>query len=118
MTPRLDRGRLRPPASVREAREREAALQHEVSSIAKQLENPERRAHFNTEDSYRAWETRAREARKLLRAELNQLRAWLAAADHPDFHAVYELLKTLREEEVEFDERELALLARIGKIFE
>jgi hypothetical protein len=118
MRTRLNHGKLIPPASIRQARERSNALAHEISLIDKRLMNTERRANFDTEQLFLAWVTRTKSARVLLKAELSQLRAWLMAAEHPLFKDAYKLLKTLESEDCDFDPPELELISRLDRYFE
>jgi len=109
MRPRLNRGRLIPPESVRKAHERLTTLEHEVKSIDKQLADPSR---ANAD-----WRRSATAARDLLASERRQIQAWLATAEHPLFKEAYELLRTLRTENCDFDPPELDLITRLDKHF-
>jgi hypothetical protein len=117
--PRLDRGQLIKPDGVKAAHKRIGVLDHEIRAIDRQLRDAAYRASFGSHDdgqaAWGAWCRRAEAAQTLFRSEREQLLLWLAIAEYPDFRAVYELAKTLHEQDL--DPRELALIARLDKHF-
>lgn len=96
------------PRSIAQARARLAVLDRALARINKQLEDRSRA---------RQWRQRAEHAYTKFADERDRLRVWLLAAEHPLFRASYELLKTLREQDVDFDPPELELLAKLDAHF-
>lgn len=120
MQPRLNRGRLIKPESIRQARERLVFIEREIGRIDEQLADPERQKRYGGSlPAYLDWRRRAETSRKLFVSEKEQLTKWLATANHPLLREAYEILRTLRDhDDVEFDERELATIAKLDKFFE
>jgi hypothetical protein len=115
MQPDLDRGKLRPPASIKQAHERLQLLNREISNIDEQLADAVRRKRLGAQ--YFRWCGSAEHARQLFLSERRQLKTWLEEAEHPLFRAAYELLKTLRRQEVDFDPPELELINKLDNHF-
>jgi hypothetical protein len=100
--------------TLRQARERRRELEVECSRIQTQLDDPLRFAKYSDSYLYDKWKGLAREAKRNLEREI----AWLSriVEDETGLELLREardMLRRLREDEVEFDSDELELLERV-----
>lgn len=115
--PALDDGRLIKPESLREARLRLQRVAQDIARIEAQLADPARRERLGGA-AYDAWRGGAESALARFTSERERLGAWIATVDDPLLRAARDLLRALREDDVEFEPEELATIAKLDRLFE
>lgn len=117
---RIRDGKMLPPRSIKEARRRHAELVGEISKIRRQIDDPNRRQRYKTDDEHRDWQRRARRVLDLFAEERRQLDAWIQGVEASEggqlFRRAYTLLKEL-EADVDFEPEELALMRELAEHF-
>jgi hypothetical protein len=110
-------GKLVPPQSYSQGYERYSFLAAECARIALQIVDQTRSKLFAYEKDYEEWKTGARQALENCKTERRLLMQWIEEQERDLFKRSYDLLKTLRNDEVPFDEKETELLARLDEHF-
>lgn len=103
----LERGKLVPPRSLREARCRLQKLRREVAKVEAQIADPTRALRAANMAEYDEWLGRARRAHERLHAEARLLGEWVGerqARAAEWLERAHDLLATLVEEDVDLDE--------------
>lgn len=113
MRPKLNRGKLIPPDSLKDAYPRSLQLGREVVRIKQQLRDP--RSYLSPAE-YDAWTTKAGAILKLFESEDRQLKEWIAKQELNLFQESYKLLKTLESEDALEDE-EKPLIQKLDEFF-
>lgn len=105
-----------PPPTLQWALGRIETIERELRRIDLHLNDEKRINNYPSVDSYFAWKDSARRADGRLRFELWQLKVWVTAHKEKLFRKLTKLFDTLIEEEVDFDDTELALIQEARSI--